>query len=110
MKKPHNSPKLIFFDLDTTLTWHDTDELWAHWRAGKSFKGSLEGLWLLYLSKQYKKGKLSVRGYLRFHKFRLMNYSLKQYIELCNEFFLIHGKASFIEPMTDLFKDYQKKK
>jgi len=104
----HDKARLIFFDLDKTLTWDDTDELWAHWRAGKSFQGTFEGLWLLYLSRQYKKGKLSGKGYLDFHKFRLKNYSLKEYTDLCNKFFLLYGKESFIIPMTDFFKEYQK--
>jgi HAD superfamily hydrolase (TIGR01490 family) len=94
---PPEGIRLAFFDLDETITYRDTDLLWALWRSRRSLKGLLDLLRLRKISRLYYSHTLTPDDYREYHLKRACSMKLEDYKKMA-ESFASHTEARFVYP------------
>lgn len=94
---PPEGIKLAFFDLDETITYKDTDLLWALWRSRRSPKGWLDLFRLNRISRLYYSHRLTPELYAAYHLTRARSLKINNYKEMASRFAL-HALSRFVYP------------
>lgn len=86
------SARIVFIDLDDTITDTKTDWLWAVWRAGHSLIGLVEMAWLITMYVGYNRGTLTGDRLLRYHRFRVGSIEPMAFRAMALKFFIEKGE------------------
>jgi len=101
--------KIAFFDLDKTLTDVDTDWLWATWRARRSWVGVREVLRLIFLNRDYRKGRLDINRYMKYHRLRVSSTNPEELRDLASQFFSECGKKIILNEAKNILNFFKEK-
>jgi HAD superfamily hydrolase (TIGR01490 family) len=106
---PPEGIKLAFFDLDETITFKDTDLLWALWRSRRSPRGWLDLIRLSRISRLYYNHTLSPEQYAAYHLKRARSMKMKNYKKMAARF-ASDTMARFVYPsMIQIIEDNRKR-
>lgn len=106
---PPEGIKLAFFDLDETITFKDTDLLWALWRIRRSPLGWLDLIRLSRISRLYYSHTLSSEQYGTYHLKRARSMKLKKYKKMAARF-AEDTMSRYIYPsMIEIIEDNKKR-
>ncbi|OHD66305.1 MAG: hypothetical protein A2176_07410 [Spirochaetes bacterium RBG_13_51_14] len=98
---PHDAA-IAFFDLDETITDADTDSLWAAWRSRRELKGWAERAWLFRLYRDFRKGRMDIEEYIRYHRFRIGPLAVDEFRDKGRSFFNDAGRRSIYREAEEI--------
>lgn len=103
--KPPEGIKIVFFDLDETLTYKDTDLLWALWRSRKSPRGWIDLFGMIKINRLYYSHTLTAEQYGAYHLKRAGSMPLSRYRKMAAAFAQDTAKGSVYPSMVDLIEE-----